>query len=35
VVGWDGMTRYVEHMPKIAQHPNYEAVLAAVCQIVG
>ncbi len=30
VVDADGIIRYVEYVPEIAQHPNYEAALAAV-----
>jgi thiol peroxidase len=30
VVDRDGIIRYVEYVPEIAQHPDYEAALAAV-----
>lgn len=33
VVDGDNMIRYVEYVPEIAQHPDYEAALTAVRQI--
>ena len=30
VVDADDVVRYVEYVPEIAQHPNYDAALAAV-----
>ncbi len=30
VVDADNIVRYVEYVPEIAQHPNYDAALAAV-----
>jgi thiol peroxidase len=32
VVGPDDVLRYVEYCPEIAEHPNYDAVLAAASQ---
>ncbi len=32
VVGRDGLLRYVEYVPEVATHPNYEAALAALRQ---
>ncbi len=32
VVDAAGIVRYVEYVPEIAQHPNYEAALEAVTQ---
>jgi peroxiredoxin len=29
-VGPDNKIRYVEYVPEVGSHPNYEAVLAAV-----
>ncbi len=34
VVDAAGMVRYAEYVPEIAQHPNYEAALAALQQVV-
>ena len=33
VVDRDDVIRYVEYVPEISQHPNYEAALAAVRQV--
>ena len=30
VVGADDKLKYVEYVPEVSQHPNYEAALAAV-----
>jgi thiol peroxidase len=35
VVDADGVIRYVEYVPEISQHPNYEAALAALRELVG
>ena len=35
VVDGDGVIRYVEYVPEISQHPNYEAALAALKEVVG
>jgi len=35
VVDRDDTIRYVEYVPEIAQHPNYEAALTAVRQVAG
>jgi thiol peroxidase len=35
VVDGNDIVRYVEYVPKIGQHPDYEAALAAVQKIVG
>jgi thiol peroxidase len=34
VVDAAGIIRYVEYVPEIAQHPNYEAALAAVSKLL-
>lgn len=34
VVDADDIIRYVEYVPEISQHPNYEAALAALQQVV-
>lgn len=34
VVDRDGTIRYVEYVPEIASHPNYDAALAAVRQLL-
>jgi thiol peroxidase len=35
IVDSDDTIRYVEYVPEIAQHPNYEAVLAALESVLG
>lgn len=35
IVDRDGIIRYVEYVPEIGQHPDYEAALAAVRQVAG
>ena len=35
IVDVDDTIRYVEYVPEIAQHPNYEAALAALKEVVG
>lgn len=35
VLDRDGTVRYVEYVPEITQHPNYEAVLEAVRSLLG
>jgi thiol peroxidase len=35
VVDANGVIRYVEYVPEISQHPNYEAALAALKEVVG
>jgi thiol peroxidase len=35
IVDSDDTIRYVEYVPEIAQHPNYEAALAALEQALG
>lgn len=35
VVDADGVIRYVEYLPEISQHPNYEAAVAALKEVVG
>ena len=35
VVDADDIIRYVEYVPEIAQHPDYEAALAALKQVIG
>jgi thiol peroxidase len=35
VLDRDGTIRYVEYVPEIAQHPNYDAALEAVRALLG
>jgi thiol peroxidase len=35
IVDADDTIRYVEYVPEIAQHPDYEAALAALKEIAG
>jgi len=35
VVDRDDVVRYVEYVPEIAQHPNYDAALAALREVVS
>jgi thiol peroxidase len=35
VVDRDGILRYVEYVPEISQHPNYEAALSAARDLLG
>lgn len=35
VVDRNDIVRYVEYVPEIAQHPNYDAALAALRQVAG
>jgi len=35
IVDADDTVRYVEYVPEISQHPNYEAALAALKEVVG
>jgi peroxiredoxin len=35
IVGSDDTIRYVEYVPEIAQHPNYEAALTALEKVIG
>ena len=35
IVDADDTIRYVEYVPEIAQHPDYEAALAALKEVVG
>ncbi len=35
VLDRDGIIRYAEYVPEIAQHPNYDAVLEAVRALIG
>ncbi len=35
VVDGDDVVRYVEYVPEIAQHPDYEAALVAVGEVIG
>lgn len=35
VVDAEGTIRYVEYVPEIAQHPDYEAALAALKEVAG
>ncbi len=35
VVDREGIVRYAEYVPEVAQHPNYDAALAAVREVVG
>jgi len=35
IVDAKGVIRYVEYVPEIAQHPNYETALAALKEVVG
>ena len=35
VVDADGVIRYVEYVPEIAQHPDYDAALAALTEVAG
>ncbi|MFQ5612118.1 MAG: thiol peroxidase [Anaerolineae bacterium] len=35
VVDGEGIVRYAEYVPEIAQHPDYEAALAAVKTVAG
>ncbi len=35
VLDRDGIVRYVEYVPEIAQHPDYEAALSAVKRLLG
>ena len=34
VVDADGVVRYVEYVPEVGQHPNYEAALSALNQLL-
>ncbi len=35
VIDRDGIVRYVEYVPEIAQHPDYDAAIAAVKEVLG
>jgi thiol peroxidase len=35
VVDGAGAVRYVEYVPAVAQHPNYDDALAALKEVVG
>lgn len=35
IVGADDMVRYAEYVPEVAQHPDYEAVLATLKHVAG
>lgn len=35
IVDAKGIIRYVEYVPEISQHPNYEAALAALKEVAG
>ncbi|MBE7552201.1 MAG: thiol peroxidase [Anaerolineales bacterium] len=35
IVDADGVIRYIEYVPEISQHPNYDAALAALKEVVG
>lgn len=35
VVDREGIIRYAEYVPEVAQHPNYDAALAALKEVVG
>jgi len=35
VIDGDGVLRYAEYIPEITHHPNYEAALAAVKDLIG
>ena len=35
VVGKDGKIAYVEYVPEVTEHPNYDAAVAAVKAVVG
>lgn len=35
VVDENDVVRYVEYVPEVAQHPDYEAALAAVAEVTG
>lgn len=35
VIDGDDIVRYAEYVPEIAQHPNYEAALAALQEVAG
>jgi thiol peroxidase len=35
IVDEDNTIRYVEYIPEIAQHPDYETALAALQEIAG
>jgi len=35
VIDRDGVVRYVEYVPEIAQHPDYDAAIAALKEVVG
>jgi thiol peroxidase len=35
VVDADNVVRYVEYVPEVAQHPDYDAALAALKKVVG
>ena len=35
VVDQDNIIRYVEYVPEVAEHPNYDAVLAKVKELAG
>ena len=35
VVDGDDKVRYVEYVPEIAQHPDYEAALTALKEVAG
>jgi thiol peroxidase len=35
IVDRDGIVRYAEYVPELSQHPDYEAALAALREVVG
>jgi thiol peroxidase len=35
IVDREGIVRYAEYVPEVAQHPNYDAALAALREVVG
>ena len=35
IVDADGIIRYIEYVPEISQHPDYDAALAALKEVVG
>jgi len=35
IIDKDDIIRYIEYLPEIAAHPNYEAALRALVEVLG
>jgi len=35
VIGADNVVKYVEYVPEVAEHPNYDAALAVAKELAG